>query len=460
MKGLSKAKYRRIFYATIIAAYFVASCNLAQEYHTPTGTIIEAPVVLQTNTSISPSPTFNSQPTAEPKPSASAIPIGPNYLKDQGADLRIDKWSTNGHWLAYWLSEQEDLTSPSFPAPLGKLHFLNSQTGEICEHPSLVSSEYGSQIIWQPDDRAVVYSEDAYWRGLPCEDFTSIPTSEIIFPEIPDPSLSPNGSYQAWTEVRENTELVIKATTRIVNVSTGETKNSVDWEINQGEGELELGGEWITEDLFLIYQTREQGPLLIQVGAEVIQIAPELFGVPGIVHADPNRLVGLQAYASSVDSTNAYHILLFGIGVEAYFPPVRLYHSETGEVEELSYTHIWHRGFSLDGQWVLLDSRSDQDDYESYALWIRPVDPPGSELQLIEEGTYLSSWSPDQNKLAFGWVGSFSVLTFPAGEEIASWETGEYTISNLVWSPQGDFLAAVGNIPGEFDSVLFVVPGP
>ncbi|GAB4578428.1 MAG: hypothetical protein Fur0022_11630 [Anaerolineales bacterium] len=279
-------------------------------------------------------------------------------------------------------------------------------------------------------------------------------------PAFPNPSLSPNAIYQARAELRESTELVIKATTTIIKVSTGEIETSVEWEIDQGVGELGLGGEWVTDELFLIYETRDQGPLLIRIEDKVLQIAPELFGIPRIVNTGPNQSVNLQAYASVVENTNTYHILLFGTGVEEGFPFVQLYHSETGEVEELPYPHLWHRGFSPDGRWVLLDARPNQDGYESYEFWLRSADPPGSVFRLFSEGTTLAYWSPDGKKLALGYPGKFSVLTFPEGEEVGSWNTGEYSNNYLVWSPNGAFIATAGNIPGEFDAALFVVPVP
>ena len=458
---------RPIFYfSTIFFVLLLNSCSSTQTQPELDELTLEAPTALETvlispsaaeQLIATPSPETTSAVTPIPPISTEDIPIAP---KAQGADIRIDSWSPDGVWLGYWLAKNEDLTSQSQPVLPGRLNFFNSQTDEICQHENLITNEYTSQIVWQPDGRAAVEIEDGYWIGLPCDEFVNVPISDIVFTEFPDPSLSSNGSHQARTDVRESTDLVLKLTTTILNISTGEIENSVEWEIYQGVGTLGLGGEWLTDNLFLIYETLEQGPLLIQVGGAAIQIAPELFGVPGVVNADPNNWVGLEAFTFADKDKNTYHLLLAGTGIEAEFPQVRLYHSETGEVEELPYTHLWGSGFSPDGRWILLDSRPDRDGYESYTLWVRSIDPPGGDLHLIAEGFSWINWSPDWKKVAFGWNGSVSVSTFPEGEEISTWDTREYPHNYIIWSSTGDFIAVAGNIPGEFDSALFVVPIP
>jgi hypothetical protein len=445
---------------TILTLLLLTSCNISEGTPELNGTVLASPMPPGTVTLRSPSPTVISSATLVPTPAlpntpttiptptatATAIPIEPAAT---GADIRIDSWSPDGIWLGYWLSTKEDLTAGSYPASIGRLYFLNPHTGQVCEHPNLVSSEYPPLITWQPDGRAVVHNKDTYQTGSPCEDFTPLPVSDIVFPKVQDPSLSPEGSYRVRSDVRDETEFLV-VTTTITNVSNGEVENSVEWEIEQALGELGLGGEWVTDDLFILYGTRERGPLLLEAGKGVIQVAPDLFGVPGNLN--------LNVRAAAVKDTEIYHILIYGTGSEANLPPVRLYHSETGVVEELPYTHLWRYGFSPDGHWVLLDSRPNQEGYESYALWVRPVDPPESRLRLLAEGTPWFSWSSDQSKIAFGWTGRFSVLAFPEGDEIGSWSTDGYTNYYIVWSPKGDFIATAGNINGQMDAALYIVP--
>jgi hypothetical protein len=345
--------------------------------------------------------------------------------------------------------------------PPGKLIFLNPHSDEICEYADFVLSEYKPRIYWQPDGRAAVYHTDSYWIGFPCQDFVPVQVEEIEFLEPPDETQSPEGTFRAETILQDSQGGWDKLTTTITNNTTGQEENRVDWEIDVKLGSWDeyLGGKWVTDNLFLIYETRDKGPLLIQAGGEIIQVAPDLFGVPApIIPQDSDNWFNLRAFAASVDNDDLYHILLHGgSGSDALFPPVRLFHSDTREVETLPYTHLWHPGFTPDGRWVLLDSRPIDDGYESYALWIRPVDPPSSQMRLFAEGTLCSGWSPTQSEIAFGWTGEFTVFRFPDGETVNTWATGEYSNCHLVWSPTGDFLATTGNIPGEYDAAIFVV---
>jgi hypothetical protein len=376
----------------------------------------------------------------------------------KGADIRIDSWAPDGLWLGFWLWTPNDqaagLTPPS------KLIFFNPHTNEICEYADFVFSEYYPQIFWQPDGRAAVYHTESYWIGTPCQDFVLVQAEEIEIPEPPDETLSPEGTYQAETILQDSQDGWEKLTTTITNNTTGQQENRVFWEIDTRLGSWDeyLGGEWVTDDLFLIYETRAQGPLLIQAGGEIVQVAPDLFGVPApIIPKDSWDWVNLRAFAASVDNDDLYHILLHGVGGEADFPSVRLFHSETGEVETLAYRYLWHTGFTPDGRYVLLDSHPDIGGYESYALMTRPVDPPGSQMRLFAEGTYWSALSPTQSEIAFAWMGKFTVFRFPDGESINTWTTGQYSNSRIIWSPTGDFLAITGNIPGGYDAAIFVV---
>ena len=105
---------------------------------------------------------------------------------------------------------------------------------------------------------------------------------------------------------------------------------------------------------------------------------------------------------------------------------------------------------------MLLDAHPDIGGYESYALMTRPVDPPGSPMRLLAEGTAWAAWAPNQSEIAFGYAGTFTVLRFPNGEPVHTWTTGEYSNSQLIWSPTGAFLATAGNIPGAYEAALFV----
>jgi hypothetical protein len=136
-----------------------------------------------------------------------------------------------------------------------------------------------------------------------------------------------------------------------------------------------------------------------------------------------------------------YHIVLYGVGSESNFPPVRLYHSEDGQIEEMPFRDLWFPGFSSDGSWLLLDEHPIQDGFETHALWLRPIDPTGSQLRFFAAGSVPAAWSPDDSRIAFFRPDSVSLYTFPDGDLLNSWGSETYEPLSLSWSPQGDALA-------------------
>jgi Tol biopolymer transport system component len=149
-----------------------------------------------------------------------------------------------------------------------------------------------------------------------------------------------------------------------------------------------------------------------------------------------------------------YHIALFGVGIEAEFPSLMLYHSETGAVETVPFSHLWSPAFSPDGRWLLLDQRPDRNGYESNALYIRTIDPVNSEIRYIGEGSAL--WTTDWTKVAFGLNKSISVFSFPDGVQLGTWNVRQYDLFPRAWSPDGRYIAVEGYAEG-WHQALFII---
>jgi hypothetical protein len=49
----------------------------------------------------------------------------------------------------------------------------------------------------------------------------------------------------------------VNISTTILSISSGQVVNTVNWSIDERLGELGLGGEWVTDSQFLIYETRD-----------------------------------------------------------------------------------------------------------------------------------------------------------------------------------------------------------
>jgi hypothetical protein len=375
--------------------------------------------------------------------------------------IRVDSWSPDGNWLAYWLSVE--LPQSFYPFPPGKLHFLNIRTGLACSHSEYVARSHGDRLVWPSDGQVqiILASDKLAFRGTPCKgDFVKIPYR----PEVKetDSILSPKGGYRARSTSRTESDGTLNAITTITRVATGRAETIIKWRHRGGEGELGPGGQWLIEGAFLIYETLDQGPLLITVGKGTVRVAPELFRAPAVIGEREGDLVFLRAVGAAVNGADAYHIAMHGVGTEAAFPPVRLYHSETGKVEELGFRYLWTPAFSPDGRWLLLDERPVSGGYESYALWVRAVDPDTGGAQIlasssIAQGSPYTLWAPDWRKVALGFPGHVSVYTFPDGVPVGSWETKPFDTVPRLWSPDNKFVAVEGNVPGEWQQALFVI---
>jgi len=319
-------------------------------------------------------------------------------------------------------------------------------------------------IFWQANGSVIVAHHDSAKRGFPCnEPFT---TSESVPPRLAfDPSLSPGGQYRIDSLNYDQPDGTVDVVTCITNAKTGETENVINWKHPGGVGEFGLGGDWLSPTQFLIPRTLDQGPLLIEAGKEIVHVAQELFDVPPILDSG----VIWQATGAVMTGTNTYHLLLSGSGVEANFPLIRLYHSETRETETLPFQYIWGTGFSPDGQWLLLDKRPTREGFQSQEVWFRPVDPPGSLPRRLTGGFSLNLlWSSDGTKVASTarnspdpYSGSsLQVWSFPELAPLGSWKSEDYSMVLEAWSPDGSFLVTRGYMTGIQREALFVIPIP
>jgi hypothetical protein len=380
--------------------------------------------------------------------------------------ITFQSWSPDSMWLAYWTFTAEEAhgTYGVPPVDAGQLHFLNVHSGQICSYPD--QAGYGAFVIWQTDGSVIVRQYGAAKRGFPCDE--AFATSENFSPPPSSNSfLSPGGQYRVDSVMRDQPDGTISVVTRITNTGTGKTENVIEWKHPGGVGAFGDDGEWLSPTQFLIPRTLDQGPLFIEVGSEIVHVARELFNVPPLLDAG----VYWQASGAVVTGTNTYHLLLFGSGVEANLPSVRLYHSETGKVETLPFQYVWGKGFSTDGRWLLLEKGPLREGFQGQEVWFRPVDPIESPPRLLARGFALHlRWSSDETKIAstdLHWPrlsasqpSVVQLFSFPEATLIGAWKSEDYTMIPLAWSPNDRFLAIHGFVTRVQREALFVIPVP
>jgi hypothetical protein len=389
--------------------------------------------------------------TATPSPTAIAnLTVTPTTLATQtipieslttATMIRLEKWSPDGRIFAYWTFDGEQLLDFSYPP--GTLHFLNAQSGDVCSYPHPVTYTGHVSLVWQPDGKVAVLSSDPPRLGTPCKnDFAIITDITSVSTDLPDPSLSPNGSYQAITRVLDAPSYT--AETSILSTHTGETENTIDWRYQDTIGSP-VGGQWLTNDQFLINETLDQGPLLITVGKGITQVAPEIFGKP--------FECGQHCYTVSrgapISGTNKYHLALFGTGEVSNFPPFQLYHSESNEIEEIPFRQGGF--FSPNGKWIIFyDELVDTQESQQFQIWLRPVDPVNGSVNLLattDVSPFPLAWSPDSTKLAVPSSMGITIFVLSNGSLLGAWDTGDYKSIEILWSPDNQVLALRGDLP-------------
>jgi Tol biopolymer transport system component len=192
-----------------------------------------------------------------------------------------------------------------------------------------------------------------------------------------------------------------------------------------------------------------QGPLLITIDEGIIQVVPEL--VQMTFDLDCSCDVWLASSGSLIEGSKDYHLLIYGVGLEAEFPQIRLYHSENGAVEELPFRY--QDGFSQDGKWILLYKETfntqSRRPIRQYAL--RSVDPLGSEITYLTDqargSLFPMPWSPDGAKFALTTWDGILVYSLPEAELSGTWDLGNFYALEGLWSPDGARIALRGAQP-------------
>lgn len=377
----------------------------------------------------------------------------------QAAFLTFDSWSPGGEWIAYWSSSLDAVESyQGYGMPGGILHFANVISGEDCPVPEIVSeSAYLAQVRWMAEDSAELRLDGYRYVGKPCQTtpFRRSPAQETL-PSQEPAGLSPDGRFRAVTEEVTSDDHGWELNTSLIETATGRDVNRLEWRHRGGHGELELGGEWVSPSQFLIYETIDQGPLLLHVDGTSKSVLVEIIGLSSIpsLEADGYSLVALPNPSEREDD---YNIAITGSGEEAKFPRVRLYHAETGLVEELPLTHLW--GFAPSNDWILLYESKVSGGYETGSnLWARRVESAGGEWHLIAPVVDYILWNEPGDEMVFSQNETTLVWqSFPSLLEKGRWNTGPFSSYPASFSPDGRYALAIGNIPGKSAYGLFIL---
>jgi hypothetical protein len=196
--------------------------------------------------------------------------------------------SPDSQWVSYWSASQEMLSKPpEYQLLEGNPHFLNIQTGQVCARLEL-AGRYNYDALdpaWSEDGQVSITTSEGTFAGLPCqaEPFQQISqqTAEDIKASALNSGFSPDQRYQVKTKPLSIKNEIQAYETSILAVPGGEVVQSLTWQLDTRTGSHAgfTGGEWLTNRQFLINETIDQGPVILDVEKGAIQVMTDLLGI-------------------------------------------------------------------------------------------------------------------------------------------------------------------------------------
>lgn len=382
---------------------------------------------------------------ASPSPTATEPAIrsvGPRYRAPR---IRIESWSSDGGWLAFWRSGANE-----GPA---RLRFVAAEGEEQCVADGITTeSIWDGFITWESTTELTVQSNTGAWRGTICGDYTRIDR-----PSDTDRRewRSPDDRYIAKIDGQNEGQLTI-ATAAITDVASGELVARLPYSASIHDPNP--GSLWLTDELFLVGPTLEGPRYLSATTGEAGNLITDLLGLVDDARAGDPWIV-----ASSLTGAD-YHLLLEWHGGRA---PLLLYHAESDTVEELPFTTMHSftlrldaLGFSPDGEWLLVGDPIENPGDESAIgddFWLRQVDPPGGEARPLASGVGGAPLAPGGEFIAFFDRATIWIYRFPTNELVGRWQARGRALLPIAWSPDGRRLAALGYGTTTGDDGLFII---
>jgi LysM repeat protein len=389
--------------------------------------------------------------------------------------------SPRGQWIAYWVSSQEDFDRMQGWRPPARYQFTNLQTGQSCLRPELTRlDEYPpeegiapprySPVEWSEDEATViVITEQGYFTGQPCQAKPFTQLKNYTNPHEPDnavdtqtgPELSPDGQYRIgfiYGPLIEDNYPTITST--ITSLQNGQVVVQAIFQVYTAIGGLALNGEWISSQQYLISESKDQGPLIMDVDRGVIRVMNDVLGIQDFPSPLPEGMSSPIVSALVGPEPGQYHLLVESYHENAEDIKLYLYHAENSLVENLPYHSPWYNGFSPDHQWLMMDTHPDVNGYEGHEVWIRRLEDVNGEWQLLAGRNsieYGAIWNASFTEMVIykGYRITWQNFPNPNQAQLGCWLTSDYLTTPLYFSPDGCSVITIGNwIRGNEDGVF------
>jgi hypothetical protein len=404
--------------------------------------------------------------STEELPTATQIPTTPTPVKTPapqviikpqvtapglGIGFRLDGWSLDSEWVAYWVGERNE----GIPAHLAFYNVINHQGCQIEEVNA--GDLWSGQVIWNEDGSVIVllHPDEKALVGRPCDAFTTI--EDYVSPRKSG-LLSPDIRYRADTTILGWEDQAIQIATTITDLETDRVIVSAAY---IGSPHLrDAGDKWLTDQLYLIGKTVDQGVLYISLPeGKVGHVYPDILGL------DANKEYDVQKVDSFADpDSGAYHLLIERWDGTPRNSSLLLFHSELDRVETLAFYNAWpfNQGssFSPDGAWILIGNPVDGGETGGSDYRLRPVDPVDSIPKRIVGGGSFFAFSNEAQKMIFVSLKGIFIFSFPDGELLAQFSSDEYSLQPFGWSPVGSHVAAYGAPmdQSQYEAIFIITP--
>ena len=170
--------------------------------------------------------------------------------------LQLHSGSPDGRYIAFW---QSDNPQPLLPNAPMRLRFYDIKARRLCEFPFETNRQLASS--WMGTVEEFKFIADIIDRGdvvvgKPCDgfDFGDWPSGYL------DGIYSPNGNAYADTYELTHTNGIVTLQTIIAkdNDTSSTALLTYTWSIDERLGAIGMGGQWVSDETFLIYETHRR----------------------------------------------------------------------------------------------------------------------------------------------------------------------------------------------------------
>jgi hypothetical protein len=420
---------------------------------------------------------------------AGKLPVQPLL---QGEPYGQGSWSPDGD---YFFIPLLDMPPPGGDRRFTSLHFISAATGEDCPASETFLGQQGSlSYAWLDNERVLFIDKNGRaFLFTACQDGTLDLSDRfdepllrvaqpLISPELaahdpllleapsaywllnpvtmearalaePVPSPGQGDSF-AWPPSGHQISVLQPVVGKperswlvLLDLDSGQVLRSLEIETGWEEGRAPIV-EWMGAEQLFVWGFGTTGPLLVDLSVDPpqqVRVLTELFGLDLTY---PDQIHSMGAFYSA--ASDSFHIV-----AHINLPEdqsIYLYHSETGQVEQLTGDRQVMMILPDDQRMPLVpwqDVPTYDDEYD--LVWVDAPEQPQVRLQVSghtpRNSPYLQSrLLPGGGRMLFGSTQGISLVGLPGGERLAFWRlvgAENATLPALSLAPHGRALIAV-----------------